>query len=123
MRKLHPSIRYPLALLLSALPFVLNAVFWRSGGVDEILWFFPALVLLTWGNYRCAGGPLPFLLLQLFLIPCAFLSCEINTELYYRHIGQDFETLMVGELISWIEIISVAVITIPCAIGKAKAGR
>lgn len=123
MKRLHPAIRYPLAILISVLPFVLNAVFWKSGGVDEMLWFFPVLAFLTWFNYCCTGKLLPFLLLQLFLIPCAYVSCQINTELYYRHIGQDFETLMVGELICWIEVLSIVVLTIPCAIGKAKAGH
>lgn len=123
MKNLPAAVRYPLALLVSALPFVLNAVFWKSGCVDEMLWFFPALAALTWGNFRCAGGVLSFLLLQLFLIPCARISCQVNAELYYRHIGHDFETLMVGELIFWIEFLSIVIATIPCAIGKAKAGR
>lgn len=123
MKRLHPAIRYPLAILISALPFVLNAVFWKSGGVDEILWFFPALALSTWVNYLCTGKPLLFLLLQLFLIPCAYVSCQINTELYYRYIGQDFETLLVGELICWIEVFSIVFLTIPCSISKVKAGR
>lgn len=123
MKKLPAALRYPLVLLLSSLPFVLNALFWRSGSVDEMLWFFPALVLLTWVNFRCAGGAIPLFFLQLFLIPCAYFSCRINTELYYRHIGHDFETLMVGELILWIELFAIAAVTIACVILKVKTGR
>lgn len=71
MKQLPAAVRYSLALLVSALPFALNAIFWKSGCVDEMLWFFPVLALLTWLNYRCSDGWMSFLLLQLFLIPFA----------------------------------------------------
>lgn len=111
MKRLPHVIRYLLLTVICVVPFVLNAVHYASGAVDELFWFFPFLTAFSWLNHRFTDKPGVFLLFQLLFLLCAVYSCWVNAWQYYCNIGHDFETLTVGELFAYLEGGSVLLIT------------
>lgn len=117
MRSLKPAVRYVVMLLTNAVPLMLTLLFYRVGGMFDLMTFLPCLFLLSWINYRYTGT-IGFLLIQsgyaLFTLTAGYLS----TILYTRNISNDGMSYAVGYLITIFEFLAILAVTVIGLVSK-----
>lgn len=110
MKKLSASKRWLLLILINAAPFVLDVLFYRTGSVDELFWFVPVLLALTFCNFKWTNKFWEYLVLNLFDIFCIVGEGAAATYLYYHNVSSDPETPLVGAFMIMVEVCAVVII-------------
>ncbi len=120
MKNLHPALKYLLLIIINTCPFVLSVILYRIGATEEIFFVFiiNRLILL---NYKSIDNPLPFILLQIYMLACEILSEWLETYLYYHNVSNDGETLAIGQSTAIIFSLMILLATIILGISKIRS--
>ncbi len=121
MKNLSAVIKWGFLVLLNALPFVLNVMFYKNGAMDDLFGFLPVLLGCTLLNYFCCKKPFHLGILQVCIIGFVVISGFLSLYLYQHNISNDVEGWVIGFLFIWIEV----ALAIGAAVGavRAKATR
>ena len=87
-------------LLINALPFGLDVLFYTMGKMDNLFLFLPIFAGLTALNYRNCQKVVLYILYQAFMLICIICAGYASTYLYYHNVSNDFMTPVVGELMT-----------------------
>ena len=123
MKNIWNKHKWMLLLLINALPFGLDVLFFTMGVMDNLYLFLPILAGLTALNYRNCQKVVPFILYQAFMLICIICAGYASTYLYYHNVSNDFMTPVVGELMTILQAGFNVVATAITAIVKAVTNR
>ena len=100
MKNIWNKHKWMLLLLINALPFVLDVLFYTTGAMDNLYLFLPIFAGLTLLNYRNCQKVIPYILYQAFMLVCIICAGYASTYLYYHNVSNDFMTPVVGKLMT-----------------------
>ena len=100
MKNIWNKHKWMLLLLINALPFGLDVLFFTTGGMDNVFLFLPILAGLTALNYRNCQKVVPFILYQAFMLICIICAGYASTYLYYHNVSNDSMTPVLGMFIT-----------------------
>lgn len=123
MKRIWHRFKWPVLVLINALPFLLNSVFFSAGGMDDYLLFVPIFAGLTFLNFRNCKKVILYITFQVFILICIVCSGYIATYLHYHKIVGDFMTLLVGALIVLLESAICIIATAITAIVKGVKNK
>ena len=119
MKNIWSKYKWMFLLLINALPFGLDVIFYSTGAPADLALFLPVFTGLTVLNYKICQKADSYILYQVFMLLCIICAGYASTYLYYHNISNDFMTLAVGELMTlWGASISI-VATVITAVVKA----
>jgi hypothetical protein len=119
-------MKYLKCPLLLAAPYSLvlfNVLFFRRGGLTEIVVFLVLVPVLFYLFFRNVKSALVFLLPCLNMAIAFLLASYLNTRLYYENVSSDGMTPVVGMAVAFWGLIFIALGTIALAIKKAGINR
>ena len=99
MKKLWAKYKWILLILINTLPFLLNGIFYITGGLDDIYLFIPIFALLSFLNFKNCNKILHYICLQIYILLCSVCCGYVTTYLYYHNISNDSLTPIVGMVI------------------------
>lgn len=120
MKRIQSAFQWFCLLLLNAMPFILNVLFFRTGSVDDLLLFVPVYIVLLMLNYKLCKELKHFVLVQLFMLIYIVVSNIASTNLYYQIVSDDPMTPVVGKLFLYLEAGILLISTAIAALRKAK---
>ena len=100
MKNIWNKHKWMLLLLINALPFGLDVLFFTTGGMDNLFLFLPILAGLTALNYRNCQKVVPFILYQAFMLICIICAGYASVYLYYHNVSNDSMTPVLGMFIT-----------------------
>ena len=100
MKNIWNKHKWMLLLLINALPFGLDVLFFTTGGMDNLFLFLPIFAGLTALNYRNCQKVVPFILYQAFMLICIICAGYASTYLYYHNVSNDSMTPVLGMFIT-----------------------
>ena len=100
MKNIWNKHKWMLLLLINALPFGLDVLFFTTGGMDNLFLFLPIFAGLTALNYRNCQKVVPFILYQAFMLICIICAGYASVYLYYHNVSNDFMTPVLGKFIT-----------------------
>ena len=100
MNNIWNRFKWIFLLLINALPFALDIIFYSSGAVVDLFLFLPVLAGLTILNFKNCQKVIPYILYQAFILICTVGTGYASTHLYYHNVSNDFMTPVVGELMT-----------------------
>ena len=103
MKKFWTKCKWPLIIFLNMLPFALNILFYRIGGMYDCFFFIPFFTGLALLNYFNCRSVISYLLIQALMLACIIGSGCASTHLYFNNISNDDMTPIVGMLIVFFE--------------------
>lgn len=123
MKNMWNKHKWILLLLINALPFVLDVLFYTMGKMDNLYLFLPIFAGLTALNYRNCKKVIPYILYQAFMLICIICAGYASTYLYYHNVSNDFMTPVVGELMTLLGVSISIVATVITAVVKAVMNK
>ena len=100
MKNIWNKHKWMLLLLINALPFGLDVLFFTTGGMDNLFLFLPIFAGLTALNYRNCQKVVPFILYQAFMLICIICAGYASVYLYYHNVSNDSMTPVLGMFIT-----------------------
>ena len=100
MNNIRNRFKWIFLLLINALPFALDIIFYSFGAVVDLFLFLPVLAGLTILNFKNCQKVIPYILYQAFILICTVGTGYASTHLYYHNVSNDFMTPVVGELMT-----------------------
>ena len=122
MKKIWLTYKWLWLILINALPFALNVLFYKNGGMDDVFLFLPIFAGLTYLNYRNCNTA-QFIGFQAWILLGVIVSGYASTYLYYHNVSNDSMTPPVGQLVVMLEAAAVIVVSAMTAIVKATKAR
>lgn len=110
-------------ILINALPFVLDVLFYTMGKMDNLFLFLPIFAGLTALNYRNCKKVIPYILYQAFMHICIICAGYTSTYLYYHNVSNDSMTPVVGEFMTFLGASISIVATVITAVVKAVMNK
>ena len=98
MKNIWNKYKWILLLLINALPFGLDVIFYSAGAPADLALFLPVFIGLTVLNYKNSPKVIAYILYQVFMLICIICAGYASTYLYYHNISNDYMTLAVGKL-------------------------
>ncbi len=121
MKKLWAKYKWILLILINTLPFLLNGIFYITGGLDDIYLFIPIFALLSFLNFKNCNKILHYISLQTYILFCSVCCGYVTTYLYYHNISNDSLTPIAGMVIVLFQCaINLIVTAITAAVKMAK---
>ena len=108
-------------ILINALPFAMDILFYSNGGMDNLFLFIPAFAGLTMLNYHFTNQVVHYIIIQFYFLVCLISSGCISTHLYYNNISDDPMTPAIGMLLVYSSSIVVVITTVITGIAKKKS--
>jgi len=118
VRKILTKFKWPLLVLINALPFLLNVVCFKIGAMDDLYMFLPIFLGLTALNFKNCNKITQFIALQSFILMCVVLTGYAGTYLYYHNVSSDSLTPMIGMGLVLLQVVAIIIITTIIAIVK-----
>ena len=119
MKKIWLTYKWLWLILINALPFALNVLFYKNGGMDDVFLFLPIFAGLTYLNYRNCNTA-QFIGFQAWILLGVIVSGYASTYLYYHNVSNDSMTPPVGQLVVMLEAAAVIVASAIAAIIKTR---
>ena len=123
MKNVWNKYKWIFLFLINALPFVLDVLFYTTGATDNLYLFLPIFAGLTALNYRNCQKVIPYILYQAFMLVCIICAGYASTYLYYHNVSDDFMTLVVGKLMTFLDASISVVATVITAVVKAVMNK
>ena len=111
LRAWQPWLRYPVLLLINALPMVLGILLFRIGASWDLT-FFPLMMLgISYVNYRsCNIGGFCFLQV-VFALYTMLMGC-VSTYLYTSRVSNDGLSYSIGEGLTYLGCAAVLIVMV-----------
>lgn len=119
MKNIWNKYKWILLLLINALPFGFDVIFYSAGAPADLVLFLPVFIGLTVLNYKISQKLIPYILYQAFMLICIICSGYASTYLYYHNISNDFMTLVVGEFMTLLGVSISVFVTVVTSVVKA----
>ncbi len=119
MKNVWIKYKWIFLILINALPFAADVLFFATGKTDNLFLFLPIFVGLSILNYQNCKKTISYILYQAFMLACIICAGYASTYLYYHNISNDSMTPIVGELFVYLESITNTVATVITAVIKA----
>ena len=123
MKRVWNKYKWVFLLLINALPFVLDVLFYTRGAVDNLYLFLPIFAVLTALNYGNCQKVVPYILYQVFMLICIICAGYASTYLFYHNVSNDSMTPLVGELMTFLGASISIVATVITAVVKAVMNK
>jgi len=104
--------KYVLAVIANILPFAIGCFFYRGGGVLVMFLYPPLQIMLAILNYSGTKKCFPFVFLNAVMMLASIVCIELITQLYYKNISSDTETLSVGRFEELVAFVFILVLTV-----------
>lgn len=104
--------KFILAVIANILPFAVSCFFYHGGGVLTMFLYPPFQIMLTLLNYAVAKKALRFCFLNAMMLLSSITCIEFATQLYYKNISSDTETLSVGRFEELVAFVFILVLTV-----------
>ncbi len=101
MKNVWIKYKWIFLILINALPFVLDVLFFTAGKMDNLFLFLPIFAGLTVLNYLNCQRVIPYILYQTFILVLIICAGYASIYLYYHNVSNDSMTLVVGELMTF----------------------
>ena len=123
MKNVWNKYKWVFLLLINALPFVLDVIFYPAGAMVDLYLFLPVFTGLTVLNYKNCQKVIPYCLYQAFMLICIVCAGYASTYLYYHNISNDILTPVVGKLMTLLGASISIVATVITAVVKAVMNK
>ena len=123
MKNVWNKYKWVFLLLINALPFVLDVIFYTTGGMDNLFLFLPVFTGLTFLNYKNCQKVIPYCLYQAFMLICIVCAGYASIYLYYHNVSNDSMTPVVGQLITLLGAGINIIATVTTAVIKAVMNK
>lgn len=123
MKNVWNKYKWVFLLLINALPFGLDIIFYSAGAMGDLFLFLPVFIGLTVLNYKNCQKITPYVLYQAFMLICIICTGYASTYLYYHNVSNDFMTPVVGELMTLLGASISIVATVITAVVKAVMNK
>ena len=123
MKIIWNKYKWMFLLLINALPFGLDVIFYSFGVMDDLFLFLPVFAGLTVLNYKNSQKLIPYILYQAFMLICIICAGYASTYLYYHNVSNDSMTPVVGEFLTLLGVSISIVATFITAVGKAVKNK
>ena len=123
MKNVWIKYKWIFLILINALPFVVDVLFFATGKTDNLSLFLPIFAGLTILNYLNCKKAISYILYQAFMLACIICAGYASTYLYYHNISNDSMTPVVGELFVYLESLTNTVTTVITAVIKAVKNK
>ena len=123
MKNVWNKYKWIFLFLINALPFVLDVLFYTTGGMDNVFLFLPIFAGLTLLNYRNCQKVVPYILYQAFMLICIICAGYASTYLYYHNVSNDSMTPAVGEIMTRLGASISIVATVITSVVKAVMNK
>ena len=123
MKNVWNKYKWIFLFLINALPFVLDVLFYTTGATDNLYLFLPIFAGLTALNYRNCQKVIPYILYQAFMLVCIICAGYASTYLYYHNVSDDFMTLVVGKLMTFLDASISVVATVITSVVKTVVNK
>ena len=123
MKNVWNKYKWVFLLLINALPFGLDIIFYSAGAMGDLFLFLPVFIGLTVLNYKNCQKIIPYVLYQAFMLICIICTGYASTYLYYHNVSNDFMTPVVGELMTLLGASISFVATVITAVVKAVMNK
>ena len=123
MKNVWNKYKWVFLLLINALPFGLDIIFYSAGAMGDLFLFLPVFIGLTVLNYKNCQKIIPYVLYQAFMLICIICTGYASTYLYYHNVSNDFMTPVVGELMTLLGASISIVATVITAVVKAVMNK
>ena len=100
MKNVWIKYKWLFLILINALPFVLDVLFFFTGKMDNLFLFLPIFAGLTVLNYLNCQKVIPYILYQAFILVLIICTGYASTYLYYHNVSNDSLTPVVGMLVT-----------------------
>ena len=100
MKNVWIKYKWLFLILINALPFVLDVLFFFTGKMDNLFLFLPIFAGLTVLNYLNCQKVIPYILYQAFMLVLIICTGYASTYLYYHNVSNDSLTPVVGMLVT-----------------------
>ena len=110
-------------ILVNALPFVLDVLFYTRGGLDNLFLLLPIIAGLAFLNHSNSRNVFEFILYQVFMLVCIICSGYASTYLYYHNVSDDSMTPVVGMLMAFLGASICIITTVIIAIVRAVKNK
>lgn len=104
--------KFILAVIANILPFAISCFFYHGGGFLIMFLYPPFQIMLAILNYSVTKKCFPFAFLNAVMMLFSIASIELSTQLYYKNISSDTETLSVGRFEELVVFVFILVLTI-----------
>lgn len=123
MKKFWNKYKWIFLILINALPFVLDVLFFTAGKLDNLFLFLPIFAGLTVLNYLNCKKVIPYIFCQAFMLVCIICAGYASTYLFYHNVSNDFMTPVVGELMTFLGASINIIATVITAVIKAVMNK
>ena len=123
MKIIWNKYKWMFLLLINALPFGLDVIFYSFGAMDGLFLFLPVFAGLTVLNYKNSQKLIPYILYQAFMLICIICAGYASTYLYYHNVSNDSMTPVLGMFITLLCASISIVATVITAVIKAVKNK
>ena len=100
MKNVWIKYKWLFLILINALPFVWDVLFFTAGKMDNLYLFLPIFAGLTVLNYLNCQKVIPYILYQAWMLVLIICAGYASTYLYYHNVSNDSLTPVVGMLMT-----------------------
>ncbi len=115
--------KFILAVIANILPFAVSCFFYRGGGFLIMFLYPPFQIMLAILNYSVTKKCFPFVFLNAVMMLSSIVSIELSTQLYYKNISSDSETLAVGRTEELVAFVFILLLTVVLLIVRAVGAK
>ncbi len=118
-----PNALFILTIFADFLPVPFAFLFYRGGWAGDLANFSCIILPILFLNYKVSNKTIKLAVLTVLTLAATLLSGRISTQLYYKNVSSDYMSLVVGDIITAIEVGLVLLISVVSIIAKAISAR